>query len=63
MLKYQTYLRGESNTWGTIVKGELALPMSCASYQECGCHRNINREEITMGEVLNLGALALLLLL
>ena len=44
MLKYQKYPQGESNTWGTIVKGKLALPMSCTSYQECGCHIKINRE-------------------
>ena len=60
LLKYQLYPQGESKTWGMIVKGELALPMSCTSYQECGCHMNINRGEISNRAVLNSkGALAL----
>jgi len=24
-----------------LQKGKLALPVSCTSYQECGCHLNI----------------------
>jgi len=60
LLKYQLYSQGESKSWGMIVKGELALPMSYTSYQECGCHMNINRGEISNRAVLNSkGALAL----